>query len=892
MTSHSRAVRICRGLAALLTLGTLVIGAPIVMYMLEGSPIPDRIPDWETVSAFLMRPDTDGQAFLATLDVIGWAAWLVFTAIILTEALACLAGFTASLPRPVQPVQRLVRDMVASITLAFGTAAVLANPASASVHTTSGTAATAPHNPEDAFSASPARHDPDYQGAQLQVVERGDTLWDIARRTYGSGAQYPKIFKASRTIDQPDGLPPLTDPDELHPGQRIRLPHIHRHGTARHAPQPSAPHKATSAPHHAPGHDHRGPAAAEQYTDPRNDASEPATPPHASSVPKQPPHSPDGTPTPHPHESNKGTAPGNAPSAFTLPTGSRIGLGLAAAVSVALATGRIHRRRRARAGADVEAVTTAEPPPPDAVAKAHRANLDTYADRNQPVPTDAELVITDRDTEPPDSLILGTRDGRPTALSLHGLNLGVCGDGAVPFARALVTELLAKAHRDRAELVITQPDAETLYPHLTGELPGLTITPTLDDAAFRLEAEFVHRSRLMEAANQPDLTALRLHDPAEPLPTLLLVTSVTDETKQTLELIIRLGRRYGIGSLILGTGPADATNIRLAAGGTVTDVGGPYADILTGASLFHLTAEDAVGMLSTIRTAADDPATGSPSPAPPATESESAVIEHTLAEPPAAADGTTGHPVKLQLLGSIRVSTADGPISTGLRTSARDLLAYLALNPNGITREQGTAALWPDHTQSQANDLFKTAVTTARRALRTTTGLKEPAFINRTGILYRLDPHLFEVDLWNLSTAITRARQALDDADRTRAVQSIVDLYTADFAVGRNYEWADNHRVYLRRTVTNTLARLATDLQEQHPDDATSALEHAIKHDPYSESAYRSLMTLDARLGRHDAVQRTFHLLATRLADLGTEPTPETHQLLSDLRATPPQQAP
>lgn len=50
------------------------------------------------------------------------------------------------------------------------------------------------------------------------VVKEGDTLWKIAEAHYGAGkgARYMEIFEANR--------PPLTDPDMIHPGQRLRIP--------------------------------------------------------------------------------------------------------------------------------------------------------------------------------------------------------------------------------------------------------------------------------------------------------------------------------------------------------------------------------------------------------------------------------------------------------------------------------------------------------------------------------------------------------------------------------------------------------------------------------------------------------------------------------------------
>ena len=53
-------------------------------------------------------------------------------------------------------------------------------------------------------------------GKRWYVVGSTDTLWSIARRYYGSGLAWPKIYRANRTR--------LSDPDIVRPCQRLRLP--------------------------------------------------------------------------------------------------------------------------------------------------------------------------------------------------------------------------------------------------------------------------------------------------------------------------------------------------------------------------------------------------------------------------------------------------------------------------------------------------------------------------------------------------------------------------------------------------------------------------------------------------------------------------------------------
>ncbi|WP_326773009.1 LysM peptidoglycan-binding domain-containing protein [Streptomyces sp. NBC_01445] len=59
--------------------------------------------------------------------------------------------------------------------------------------------------------------------AQVHVVAAGDSLSGIAQEETGDGSNWPQLYKASRGA-QPHGLPRITDPDLIRPGQRITIP--------------------------------------------------------------------------------------------------------------------------------------------------------------------------------------------------------------------------------------------------------------------------------------------------------------------------------------------------------------------------------------------------------------------------------------------------------------------------------------------------------------------------------------------------------------------------------------------------------------------------------------------------------------------------------------------
>jgi len=47
-------------------------------------------------------------------------------------------------------------------------------------------------------------------------IQKGDTLWAVAKEHLGNGAKYTAIFEANREV--------IKDPDLIYPGQKIRIP--------------------------------------------------------------------------------------------------------------------------------------------------------------------------------------------------------------------------------------------------------------------------------------------------------------------------------------------------------------------------------------------------------------------------------------------------------------------------------------------------------------------------------------------------------------------------------------------------------------------------------------------------------------------------------------------
>ncbi|MFD5814721.1 LysM peptidoglycan-binding domain-containing protein [Streptomyces sp. NPDC127038] len=298
------------------------------------------------------------------------------------------------------------------------------------------------------------------QGTGTYTVRPGDSLSAIAQHRLGNAAQWPQLYAASKGRSQPHGLPRITDPDVIYPGQTVALPHTtapqptsphtneNRHGPAHktpHAPGPSS--QASGSPDKPEDRHHTGTEA-----DPAPSASSPQTAPRArDSGPST--ASPDVAPS----------ASSSAPDA-TEPAGAssrttelRTTLGafalLAAAVTGALGTRRLLQRRRRRVG---ETIAIAEEPSPAA------AQLTELADPPLSPRFDRALRTLARDAEACEQPLPGLRVARLSQKSLSVLPVDEAATPLSPFTAGADGWWLLP---DDAQLLTADQAAETPAPY-------------------------------------------------------------------------------------------------------------------------------------------------------------------------------------------------------------------------------------------------------------------------------------------------------------------------------------------------------------------------------------------------------------------------------------------
>ncbi len=240
----------------------------------------------------------------------------------------------------------------------------------------------------------------------------------------------------------------------------------------------------------------------------------------------------------------------------------------------------------------------------------------------------------------------------------------------------------------------------------------------------------------------------------------------------------------------------------------------------------------------------------------------------------------------MEVLGALRITTGDREIEGGLR-KARELLAFLAVHPGGVSGEAISEALWPDAPPGHSARQRSLALRKLRDLLRAATGLTGPMFVVLAAERYRLDPALIATDVADFQAALDAARHAPDDTGRLAALKDAAALYRGPLAEGAGYDWAEPYAETARRRALDTWTAIAELLEPADPDQALAALDTALSHDPYNEYLYQRIMRIQAAAGRPDAVRRTLRLLETRLTELGLTPAAQTRQAAATLLGSP-----
>jgi len=224
---------------------------------------------------------------------------------------------------------------------------------------------------------------------------------------------------------------------------------------------------------------------------------------------------------------------------------------------------------------------------------------------------------------------------------------------------------------------------------------------------------------------------------------------------------------------------------------------------------------------------------------------------------------TLSHQVLIRVLGGLSATVAGSPVALPADARARELLAYLAVNPGPHARSRLAGLLRPDVAEASARKTLRDAIYELRRALAPA----EAVIATRESVELRAQVDLAEFR----SAAELEARAALAGGE---------------LLCGLDADWAmrarDEHEHELSGVLT-ALARRAEDAGGMA--EAVGWARARSEHEPLGEAGHRDLIRLLALSGDRPAALAAADALAERLRrELRVPPSPETRSLVEAVR--------
>lgn len=250
---------------------------------------------------------------------------------------------------------------------------------------------------------------------------------------------------------------------------------------------------------------------------------------------------------------------------------------------------------------------------------------------------------------------------------------------------------------------------------------------------------------------------------------------------------------------------------------------------------------------------------------------------------PAVVPSATEQPTSfldVQTFGDAADLVLDGTALTVRRIKALELAAALALHPDGIDRQRLQEQLFPDADQRRGGNYFRQVV----HKLRQLTGIG----LTRTSQGFVRWPDDVRVDTTDLRfERLLHGAGSLVGRDRFNALLAASDLVAGPYLAESELEWVVARRFeldVLAAEASAEAAELALELNDTA--NARALAERTIAANPYSETAYRVLMQVEAISGPTGGVLTMYQRLCASLGELGVTPTAATEKLLRELRGS------
>jgi DNA-binding SARP family transcriptional activator len=402
-----------------------------------------------------------------------------------------------------------------------------------------------------------------------------------------------------------------------------------------------------------------------------------------------------------------------------------------------------------------------------------------------------------------------------------------------------------------------------------------------------IEAQLMANSALVDQYGLSDVCQQAwAHPDDRPVTTVLVLDGAL--ARQWGPLLIA-GRQLGLAAIILGGEDLPAARqLRIGEDGTLS-VQGPGVEPTDALVPCLLTADLAGELASAVV------------PEPEVAELVFAEEAASVTAAPHVPDGV----IRLHLLGGpLRVLDAAGNEvpQYGGRRATREVLAYLALHPDGVRRETLIEALWEAEDFRDPTGELQTAISEARRWLVNAAREAEEGkvlrgsglqFIAHKAGVYRLLTERVWVDVHAFERAVAPAAAQPEDELLLRAV---VEAYDGDLLPGADareaFSWLEREgmRFELQKQVGWAAVHLAEVLREKcRPAEALAMLA------PFLDSIVNDDLWLQAMLcegeppprghGARERVMQLYRRHERRLRQLDLEPSGRTQEVYASLLA-------
>jgi DNA-binding SARP family transcriptional activator len=217
----------------------------------------------------------------------------------------------------------------------------------------------------------------------------------------------------------------------------------------------------------------------------------------------------------------------------------------------------------------------------------------------------------------------------------------------------------------------------------------------------------------------------------------------------------------------------------------------------------------------------------------------------------------------------------DGAESSARRMKVVELIADLALHPDGIDRVRLQERLFPEVGRSRGGNHFRQIIFRLRELTGVRLERRDPAVVSwPAGVSLVAADRTFE-------EAALRARAiSTPSAEQIHALRAAVDLAPGVYLPGSDLAWVEQRRVYLSVLFEEAVTKLLWWAVESGDVEMVRRYgARALEYNPFSEEIYGLLMRAEHLGGNRVAAMAVYRRAHSALAELGLEPGPELRRL-------------